>query len=72
MQKKSYPKLNQRGRIGDSDFLVQRIPDPTRSHALLCSLKSVFKKSHAGARRLSIRRVAAISMSVSELCTLYS
>jgi len=34
--------------------------------------KRIFEKSQADARRLRIRRVAAISMSVSEVCTLYS
>jgi hypothetical protein len=31
----------------------------------------MFEKSQAGASRLSVRRNAAISMSVSELCTRY-
>jgi hypothetical protein len=35
-------------------------------------LKRMFEKSQADARRLRIRRVAAISMSVPEVCTLYS
>jgi hypothetical protein len=38
---------------------------------LSCS-KRMFEKPHIGARRLSIRRVAAMSMRVSEVCTLYS
>ena len=32
----------------------------------------MFEKSQADARRLRIRRVAAMSISVSEVCTLYS
>ena len=36
------------------------------------SPKRMFEKSQTDARRLRIRRVAAISMSVSEVCTLYS
>ena len=35
-------------------------------------LKRMFEKSQADARRLRIRRVAAMSISVSEVCTLYS
>jgi carbohydrate-selective porin OprB len=34
--------------------------------------KRMFEKSQANARRLRIRRVAAMSISVSEVCTLYS
>ena len=34
--------------------------------------KRMFEKSQADARRLRIRRVAAMSISVSEVCTLYS
>ena len=36
------------------------------------SRKRMFEKSQADARRLRIRRVAAMSISVSEVCTLYS
>jgi hypothetical protein len=34
--------------------------------------KRMFEKSQADARRLRIRRIAARSISVSEVCTLYS
>ena len=34
--------------------------------------KRMFEKSQADARRLRIRRVEAMSISVSEVCTLYS
>jgi hypothetical protein len=34
--------------------------------------KRVFEKSHAGAIRLSIRRIAARSIIASEVCTRYS
>jgi hypothetical protein len=36
------------------------------------TIERMFEKPHIGARRLSIRRVAAMSMRVSEVCTLYS
>jgi 2-polyprenyl-6-methoxyphenol hydroxylase-like FAD-dependent oxidoreductase len=49
-----------------TDQPIEVDPLDTQSH------KRMFEKPHIGARRLSIRRVAAMSMRVSEVCTLYS
>ena len=50
------------GRLGDEAIIYQRSAPSKR----------MFEKSQADARRLRIRRVAAMSISVSEVCTLYS
>ena len=57
-------------------YVSRRFPEVKEVRDLVASneinYKRMFEKSQADARRLRIRRVAAMSISVSEVCTLYS
>jgi hypothetical protein len=47
-------------------------PEPTKYWLAQLGAQSVFEKFQVGTRRFSMRRVAAISSMVSEVCTRYS